>query len=90
MKLYLGIGAFFGVIVFVGGFLGGSVGWFPSAMLGVAVGWLWPLLAVAVAFFALASSSLFPPRSSVSCWRHPPALPSATAPNRGSFRDLGK
>ena len=86
MKLYLGIGAFFGVIVFLGGFFGGSLGWFPSAMLGVAAG-SWPLLAVAIAFCALASSSLFPPRSSVSCWHHPPALPSATAPNRGSFRD---
>ena len=80
MKLYLGIGAFFGVIVFLGGFLGGSLGWFPSAMLGVAVGWLWPLLAVAIAFFALASSSLFPPRSSVSCWRHPPAPPKRYGP----------
>ena len=63
MKFYLRIGAFFGVIAFLGGWvycigtygflLGGSLGWFPSAILGFVVAWLWPLVALGVAALAL-------------------------------------
>lgn len=91
MKFYFGGGAFFGAIAFLAGWvyciaeygflLGGSLGWFPSAILAFVVAWIWPLLALAIAFFAYAMVEGSDPGPSKASHSEVPALRQPALPS---------